>query len=104
MPNKKLAEIIEVFRRDNTRLAAERDAAIAERDAAVAAIRPRELVRLKVAAGLAGVHLETARRWCESGLVKSAMRQGSYWFCDAEELRTLAAQRCPPSEQQRSVY
>jgi hypothetical protein len=104
MPTKsQLEAIVEQFRLDNARLAAERDAALAARDAAVAVIHNRELVRLKRAAGLTGVNLETARRWCEGGHIKSATRQASYWLCGVDELGAFAAQRMPPADQQRNL-
>jgi hypothetical protein len=100
-----LLEIVEKLRADNARLAAERDAAIADRDAQISELARGDAkrTRLKTAALTLGVHYEAARRWCERGFVESARRQGGLWLVDIEDLRAVAIARMLPVDQKRSI-
>jgi hypothetical protein len=95
-----LLKTIERLQADKARLAAK----LAERDARIGELTPKRAapVRLKTAALTLGIHYEAARRWCERGFVESARRQGGLWFCDIEDLRTIAIARMLPTDQKRS--
>ena len=86
---------------------AERDALAAENSALRAELAKRDaspLVPLKCV-DIGTCSYETARTWCEQGLVLAEKRRGR-WFVDAERLRALVASRMgnsTGSECQRSL-